>query len=269
MKAIVAIDNSWGIGNNGNLLFHIKKDMEFFRKMTTNKVVVMGRKTLDSLPNGEPLKNRINLVITSNKSYKSHDNIIFGDIHEINEEIKKYDTNDIFIIGGASIYKQFIHRCDTVYVTHNAIAYGADTYMPNLAFEGFIFKQILNEGTTSYDEYWSIEKWITSECKPYKSILWLYNSNDEVTFLYSNNLDCWNDVYTNDAFQSTAEFKKFLINKIIENDDRTITTTEIHDYYRIDINARDGKLKIRFSSFGSTKQEAKQNLVTALINLLI
>lgn len=89
MKAIVAIDKLWGIGNNGDLLFRIKEDIKFFKEVTTGKVVVMGRKTLDSLPNGEPLKDRINLIITSDISYESHDNIVFGNIDDINEEIKK------------------------------------------------------------------------------------------------------------------------------------------------------------------------------------
>ena len=85
MIAIAAIDNDWGIGKDGELLFHIKEDMRFFKRMTIGKVVVMGRKTFETLPNGKPLEDRLNLVITSNPK-ESYDNVIFGTKEEIMEE---------------------------------------------------------------------------------------------------------------------------------------------------------------------------------------
>lgn len=164
MKAIVAVDSNWGIGKNGELLFHIPEDMKFFKEMTTNKIVVMGRKTLDSLPNGEPLKNRINLVITHNKdNCKSYDNTLYGDINEIKNVIETYNTNDVFIIGGESIYKQFINECDTVYITRVDETYEADAFMPNLIAAGFISEEIISIGKTKNGKRWSIEKWINND----------------------------------------------------------------------------------------------------------
>lgn len=212
MKAIVAIDKLWGIGNNGDLLFRIKEDIKFFKEVTTGKVVVMGRKTLDSLPNGEPLKDRINLIITSDISYESHDNIVFGNIDDINEEIKKYDTNDIFIIGGESIYKQFIHRCDTVYVTHNSAVYETDTYMPNLAFEGFVCKQIIDRGISDNNDYWIMEEWVTSECEPYRSVLWFNDSVNDTIFLYADKLNNWRSQYSNKLYAFSNAFRECISN---------------------------------------------------------
>lgn len=265
MKAIVAIDKLWGIGKDGKLLFRIKEDMKFFKKMTTNKVVVMGRKTFESLPNKEPLKDRINLVITSDKSYQSHDNVIFGDIDKINEEINKYDTNDIFIIGGASIYKQFIHRCDSVYVTHNINIYEADTYMPNLAFEGFVFKEILYR---SDDNSWVIEEWGTSELKSYKSVIWFNDSNNETVFLYTTSLSHWKTVYSNKFRIITNDFKNIL-KSIISYPIKEYELIKINSYYRAGfIVYKNGNILLRLASFGATENEARQNLVATVVNLL-
>ena len=160
MKAIVAVDKNWGIGKDNKLLFHIKEDMKFFKETTINKVVVMGRKTFLSLPNGEPLKDRVNLVITNKAKDLRYGKVVFGNMEEIFEELKKYDTNDVFVIGGGSIYKQLIEYCDTIYVTRVDEAYDADTFMPDLTEEGFMFEEIIKNGKTEDGKYWSIEKWI-------------------------------------------------------------------------------------------------------------
>ena len=73
MNIIVAADKNWAIGENGKLLVSIPSDMKFFRQETMGKVVVMGRKTLESFPNGLPLKNRTNVVLTSDKNYQVKD----------------------------------------------------------------------------------------------------------------------------------------------------------------------------------------------------
>lgn len=268
MKAIVAVDRLWGIGNNGHLLFHIKEDMEFFKSNTINKVVVMGRKTLDALPDGKPLKDRTNLVITSNKSYQNHDNIIFGDINEINKEIKKYDTNDIFIIGGETIYRQFINRCDTVYVTRNNEVYNADVYMPNLAFEGFVPKQIMNKGFSDSNGYWRIEEWITSECDPYNAVMWLKYSHNYILFMYSNDLNNWVYVYTNQSANINNEIKE-LISPMVSSRDKLITITKINNsYYRADINATKDNNELSLAAFGNTESEANQNLMRIIVNII-
>ena len=132
MKAIAAIDVNWAIGNKNRLLTSIPADMKFFREKTMGHVVVMGRKTLESFPNGLPLKNRVNIVLTANRSYRVKDAIIVHTKEELLEELKKYDSNELYVIGGGSIYEMLIPYCDTAYITKIDHAYAADTYFPNL-----------------------------------------------------------------------------------------------------------------------------------------
>ena len=132
MNLIVAVDKNWGIGYQNKLLNSIPEDMKYFRETTTGKVVVMGRKTLESFPNGLPLKNRTNIVITGDHTYKAKDAIIVHSIEEALEELKKYDTNDIYVIGGESIYRQLLPYCDVAHVTRTDHAYEADAWFPNL-----------------------------------------------------------------------------------------------------------------------------------------
>jgi len=132
MNLIVAAAKNWAIGSNNKLLISIPEDMKFFRKMTMGKVVVMGRNTLESFPNGSPLKNRTNIVITDKIDYQKKDAIIVHSIEEALEEIEKYDSKDVFVIGGGSIYRQMLEYCDTAYVTYIDHEYSADTFFPNL-----------------------------------------------------------------------------------------------------------------------------------------
>ncbi len=132
MKAILSADKNWGIGYQNRLLVSIPSDMKFFRQTTTGKVVVMGRKTLESFPNGMPLKNRTNIVLTGNKGYHVKDAVIVHSKEELLEELKKYDTDDVYVIGGESIYRMLLPYCSTVYVTKIDQAFQADTFFPNL-----------------------------------------------------------------------------------------------------------------------------------------
>ena len=132
MKAILAADKNWGIGYNNHLLVSIPSDMKFFRQTTTGKVVVMGRKTLESFPNGMPLKNRTNIVLTANQDYQVKDAVIVHSEDELMEELKKYDADDIYVIGGESVYRMMLPYCDYVYFTKIDRAFQADTFFPNL-----------------------------------------------------------------------------------------------------------------------------------------
>ena len=132
MKAILAADKNWGIGYNNHLLVSIPSDMKFFRQTTTGKVVVMGRKTLESFPNGMPLKNRTNIVLTGNQNYQVKDAVVVHSEDELMDELEKYDTADIFVIGGESVYRMMLPHCDTVYVTKIDRAFQADTFFPDL-----------------------------------------------------------------------------------------------------------------------------------------
>lgn len=132
MKAILAADKNWGIGYNNHLLVSIPSDMKFFRQTTTGKVVVMGRKTLESFPNGMPLKNRTNIVLSGNQNYQVKDAVVVHSEDELMEELEKYDQDDIFVIGGESVYRMMLPHCDTVYVTKIDRAFQADTFFPDL-----------------------------------------------------------------------------------------------------------------------------------------
>ncbi len=117
MNLIAAVDNNWSIGKNGDLIYHIKEDMKFFREKTNGKVVVMGRKTLESLPGGNPLKNRINIVLTSNTEYTAPGCVVCHSFPELFEKTKAYDSDDIFIIGGESLYNMLMPYCSYAYIT--------------------------------------------------------------------------------------------------------------------------------------------------------
>ena len=92
----------------------------------------MGRKTLESFPNGQPLKNRVNIVLTSDKNYKVKDAIIVHDLDELHKELEQYSSEDVYVIGGESIYRQLLDECDVAYITKIDYAYDADAYFPNL-----------------------------------------------------------------------------------------------------------------------------------------
>ncbi len=132
MNIIVAADKNWAIGLQNKLLVSIPADMKFFRQTTTGNVVVMGRKTLESFPNGQPLKNRTNIVLTSDRSYNVKDAVVVHSIEELLEELKKYDSEDVYVIGGESIYRQLLPYCSLAHVTKIDHEYQADTYFPNL-----------------------------------------------------------------------------------------------------------------------------------------
>lgn len=132
MNLIVAVDNNWAIGNRDRLLVSIPNDHKHFREETTGKVVVLGRKTLQTFPQGQPLKNRTNIILSRDRSYKAGDAVVAHSIEELLEELKKYDTEDVYIIGGESIYRQMLPYCDTAHVTKIDREYEADTYFPNL-----------------------------------------------------------------------------------------------------------------------------------------
>ena len=132
MRLIVAVDKNWGIGKNNDLLVSIPSDKKFFRQETTGKVVVMGRKTLESFPGGLPLKNRTNVVLTRNAGYRAKDTVIVHDIPELLEELKKYPSDAVYVVGGGTVYEELLPYCDEAYVTKIDFAYEADTYFPNL-----------------------------------------------------------------------------------------------------------------------------------------
>lgn len=132
MNLIASADKNWAIGKNNELLIRIPDDMKQFRRKTTGNVVVMGRKTLESFPNQAPLKDRVNIVLTRNADYAVKGAVVVHSLEELQEELKKYQTEDIYVIGGDSIYAQLLDLCDTAYITKIDYAYEADAHLPNL-----------------------------------------------------------------------------------------------------------------------------------------
>ena len=132
MKCIVAVDSNWAIGKNNKLLVSIPADMRFFKEQTMCKVVIMGRATLESFPGGKPLKGRVNIVVTRDPKYYVPDAIIVHSVKEAAKAAADYPADDVFVIGGASIYRQFLPLCDTAYVTKIDYAYESDTAFPDL-----------------------------------------------------------------------------------------------------------------------------------------
>lgn len=132
MNLIVAVDKNWAIGNKGELLVRIPNDHKMFREETTGKVVVLGRKTLETFPNKLPLKNRTNIILSTNKGYEVKDAKVVHSIDELLEHLKQYKSEDVYIIGGESIYKELLAYCDVAHVTKIDHEYEADAYFPNL-----------------------------------------------------------------------------------------------------------------------------------------
>lgn len=132
MNLIVAVDENWAIGSKNDLLVRIPADHKFFREETTGKVVVLGRKTLETFPQKQPLKNRTNIILSSNREYQVKDAMVVHSLEELLEELKKYPSEDIYIIGGESIYRQMLPFCDTAHVTKIDHTYEADAYFPDL-----------------------------------------------------------------------------------------------------------------------------------------
>ncbi|MCI8300664.1 MAG: dihydrofolate reductase [Lachnospiraceae bacterium] len=132
MNLIAAVDKNWGIGLNNALLVRIPDDMKRFRQITTGNVVVMGRKTLESFPGGQPLKNRTNIVITADREYRVKGAVCVHSMDELAAELEKYQSAEIYIIGGESIYRQLLDQCDTALITKIEYEYQADAWFPDL-----------------------------------------------------------------------------------------------------------------------------------------
>ena len=132
MKLIVNADKNWAIGKGGKLLFHLSRDMKFFKEHTTNAIVVMGRKTLDSLPGGRPLPDRKNIVLSRDPRFSREGVTVVNNGGELAELLHGV-SEDIYVIGGESLYRDLLPFCDTAYVTRvDAAADGADAYMVDL-----------------------------------------------------------------------------------------------------------------------------------------
>lgn len=132
MKAIVAVDSNWAIGNKGQLLVSIPADQKNFRNETIGKTIVYGRKTLETFPQRVVLPGRNNIILSTKKDYTVKNAAVAHSKEELLSLVSDLDTDEVYIIGGSSVYEEFLDQCDTAIVTFIEKEFEADSYFPNL-----------------------------------------------------------------------------------------------------------------------------------------
>jgi dihydrofolate reductase len=133
MILIVAVDDKFGIGKQGDLLTYLPEDLEFFKEKTLNKGIIIGRKTLESFKNGKPLPKRHHYVLSRNKVFE-HDRVTtIASVEELLQVVKDIDPETLFVSGGGTIYEALLPYCHKAYVTRIDEDFGADTFMPALS----------------------------------------------------------------------------------------------------------------------------------------
>lgn len=147
MNLIVAVDKRWGIGKDGGLLTHLPKDLGRFQRLTTGNIVVMGRKTVESLPGNKLLPNRETWILTRNEDYKREGALVFHSIEEIEKYITKesIDSNRVFVAGGGVVYNAFSPIVETAYITKLDRDFEADVYMNNLDDSPYLYLEHVGE----------------------------------------------------------------------------------------------------------------------------
>lgn len=128
MNMIVAVDENWGIGKDGEQLIYISADLKRFKALTMGHPLILGRKTLATFPGGKPLKGRRNLILSRNPDFAPEG----AEVYRNMDSLLVNASEDAFVIGGASVYRELLDRCDTVYVTKLHAAWPADCWFPNL-----------------------------------------------------------------------------------------------------------------------------------------
>ena len=131
MNLIVAVTKDYAIGKDNNLLFHLPKDLAFFKEKTLNKVIIMGEKTYFSLPK-RPLPKRTTIVLSNNPQFNEEGVIIARSVDELMEEVSKFNPEDVFVCGGASVYNLLMDNCEKAFITKIDKVVPADTYIHNL-----------------------------------------------------------------------------------------------------------------------------------------
>jgi dihydrofolate reductase len=161
INIIVSVSENLAIGKDNKLLWNLKSDLQRFKNLTSGHPIIMGQKTFESLPNGA-LPNRTNIVLTDNKKFTAKDIIPAYNIEESLQIAKfKNGTNcEVFIIGGGSIYKQFLELADTLYITEVHVNIDGDTFFPKISDEWELFSEEYKEKDerNEYDHTYKIYK---------------------------------------------------------------------------------------------------------------
>jgi len=161
MNIIVAVNADWGIGHDGKQVVVLPEDRKFFREKTTGGTIITGRKTFEDFPGILP--NRKNIILTRDENFSHESLIICRSVEEVLEIVKDDDPNMVFVVGGGSIYNQFLPLCSKAYITKLDIVPHSDTYFPNL----------------DELENWSVDHEMSSgESGAVKYALYLYINND-------------------------------------------------------------------------------------------
>lgn len=167
--SILNCDKEYGIGKKNGLLFSLKEDMAFFRRTTLNHVVAMGENTLLSFPNQKPLKNRTNIVLSADESHNYEGVVNVHSFEEFLKIVAKYAQNeDVYIIGGASMYRQTLDYVDFVYLTKVDAIGGAEVFFVNIDADPRF--EIISESEPIQDGDYKI-KFVTYRNKEKKQIL--------------------------------------------------------------------------------------------------
>ncbi len=132
MKLVVAVDENWGIGNKGELLARVRADLRYFQSLTKGFTVILGSKTLATFPGGRVLKDRTNIVLSRRNDYAPEGAIVVHSVDELLGILESYESNFVFVIGGATVYEQLLPYCDTAYVTKFCKSFECDAFFPNL-----------------------------------------------------------------------------------------------------------------------------------------
>lgn len=160
MNMIVIVDENWGIGKDGHLLAHFPEDLKFFKEKTIGKIVIMGSCTFKSLPNGA-LSDRINVILSKNTEFKPKNTIVFSDVNSVLRFVSQFNQDDVFVIGGEAIYRQFIEHSKNIYVTKIKDHYQADRFFPNLDkdFKDKFIPKLMNKINSNGIEleFWNYE----------------------------------------------------------------------------------------------------------------
>lgn len=163
MNLIAAADQNWGIGHHGRLLCHLPADLRRFKELTCGKIVVMGRATLLSLPEGRALTGRRNIVL-SRGHFTAADCLVVGSIHELLTELARYHADDVFVIGGASLYRELLPYCGRAYITRLAAVFPADRHLPDL--DQLLGWQLIDSSAPLCHEGLSFNYCLYENCQP-------------------------------------------------------------------------------------------------------
>ncbi len=132
MNYIVAVDKNWGIGKNNDLLFSLSGDMKFFKETTMGSTVIMGDRTLLSLPKSQPLKGRDNVVMTLDENFNPEGVTLCHSIEDLGKHLKEKKPEKVFVMGGATIYNLLYDYCEYAYITKVDAVGDADVFIKNL-----------------------------------------------------------------------------------------------------------------------------------------